>query len=86
MGGKDNAIKPGTDIVRELTVKKLRELAGRDLSMAKYPLYCYFDEPRHLTPSRVPTRELNPLSRFQFANLSGIESINNEALKELSLK
>ena len=47
MGGKDNAIKPGTDIVRELTTKKLRELAGRDLSMAKYPLYCYFDEPRH---------------------------------------
>ena len=24
--------------------------------------------------------------RFQFPNLSGIESINNEALKELSLK
>ena len=63
-----NAIKPGTDIIREFTVKKLRELAGRDLSMAKYPVICYFDEPR-----------------FQMQNLAGIESINNEALKELSV-
>ena len=45
-GSKVNAIKPGTDIVRELNVKKIRELAGRDLSQAKYPLYVYFDEPR----------------------------------------
>ena len=44
--GKDNAIKPSADVVLELTVKKLRELAGRDLASAKYPLYCYFDDPR----------------------------------------
>eukprot|EP00658_Telonema_sp_P-2_P032054 TRINITY_DN23838_c0_g1_i5.p1 TRINITY_DN23838_c0_g1~~TRINITY_DN23838_c0_g1_i5.p1 ORF type:complete len:1742 (+),score=459.44 TRINITY_DN23838_c0_g1_i5:215-5440(+) len=65
---KENAIKPGTETVRELSAKKLRELAGRDLSMAKYPLYCYFDEPR-----------------FQMTNLVGIEAINSEALKELSV-
>lgn len=41
-----NAIKDGAEIVRELTAKKLRELAGRDLSQAKYPLYMYFDNPR----------------------------------------
>ena len=47
MGAKKvNAIKPGTEIIREFTVKKLRELAGRDLSQAKYPIYLFFDEPR----------------------------------------
>jgi len=47
-GAKVNAIKPGTEQVRELSAKKLRELAQRDLGAAKYPLYCYFDEKRFI--------------------------------------
>ena len=31
-GAKVNAIKDGTEIIRDITMKKLRELAQRDLS------------------------------------------------------
>jgi len=48
---KANAIKDGTEQVRELNAKKLRELAGRDLAAAKYPLYVFFDNPRFQMPN-----------------------------------
>ena len=41
-----NAFKPGTDIIRELNHKKLKELCGWDPGKAKYPLYVWMDEPR----------------------------------------
>ena len=90
-----NAIKPGTEQVRELSAKKLRELAQRDLGAAKYPLYCYFDEKRFIRrcpllivsrKNTFPDSAATPYCRFQMANLTGIENINADALKELSLK